>query len=204
MSLFVVGAGGVGRETLDAVLAAGAKVTAFLDDALAGRVVRGLPVLRPSEAPTDASYVSRHCCPRRLAGGCRLCSTRWACTRRAFIIRGPSLRPRPGLGQAASCWRAPTCRAASRSAATSRCITTRRSDTTPYFGDFVSVYPGANVSGSVRLDDDVTVGSGAVVLQGLVIGQGAFVGAGAVVTRDVSAGSVMVGLPRRPLDPRRM
>jgi acetyltransferase-like isoleucine patch superfamily enzyme len=65
--------------------------------------------------------------------------------------------------------------------------------------DRVTVYPGANVSGSVTLEDDVSVGSNAVVLQGRTVGRGAFVGAGAVVTRDVRPGAVVVGSPARPL-----
>jgi acetyltransferase-like isoleucine patch superfamily enzyme len=53
----------------------------------------------------------------------------------------------------------------------------------------VTVYPGANVSGSVLLDEDVTVGSNAVVLHGLKVGCGTFGGAGAVVTRDLAPGA---------------
>jgi UDP-2-acetamido-3-amino-2,3-dideoxy-glucuronate N-acetyltransferase len=43
-----------------------------------------------------------------------------------------------------------------------------------------------------------SIGSGAVVLSGLTIGENAIVGAGAVVTRDVPAGTVVVGAPARP------
>lgn len=46
----IVGTGRLGRETLDAALAAGVVVTAFLDRHLAGEVVRGLPVLAPDSA----------------------------------------------------------------------------------------------------------------------------------------------------------
>jgi UDP-2-acetamido-3-amino-2,3-dideoxy-glucuronate N-acetyltransferase len=41
------------------------------------------------------------------------------------------------------------------------------------------------------------IGSGAVILAGLRIGAGALVGAGAVVTRNVPAGTIVVGNPAR-------
>jgi UDP-2-acetamido-3-amino-2,3-dideoxy-glucuronate N-acetyltransferase len=49
----------------------------------------------------------------------------------------------------------------------------------------------------VRVEDGATIGSGAVILGGVTIGAGALVGAGAVVTRDVSAGKVVAGVPAR-------
>ena len=49
-----------------------------------------------------------------------------------------------------------------------------------------------------RLDADVAVGSGAVLLPGLRIGEGATVGSGAVVTADVDPGATVVGVPARP------
>ena len=50
----------------------------------------------------------------------------------------------------------------------------------------------------VRIGKDVWVGGGAIILPGVTIGNGAVVGAGAVVTRDVAAGSTVVGNPARP------
>ncbi len=49
------------------------------------------------------------------------------------------------------------------------------------------------------IEDDVTVGIGAVVLNGATIGAGAIIGAGAVVTegQDVPAGSMALGVPAR-------
>jgi sugar O-acyltransferase (sialic acid O-acetyltransferase NeuD family) len=62
------------------------------------------------------------------------------------------------------------------------------------------INPGANISGGVILEDGVMIGTGAQVLQYLRIGQGAAVGAGAVVTRDVPAGTTVVGIPARAVD----
>jgi nucleoside-diphosphate-sugar epimerase len=56
MSIYIVGAGGFGRETLDAALAAGESVVAFLDDRGVGSC-RGLPVLHPDEAKQDVQFV---------------------------------------------------------------------------------------------------------------------------------------------------
>jgi len=62
--------------------------------------------------------------------------------------------------------------------------------------------------GALQNDDDWTlvptrvckgasIGSGAVIMCGVTIGERALIGAGAVVTRDVNAGEVVVGVPAR-------
>ena len=62
--------------------------------------------------------------------------------------------------------------------------------------------------GSMQTDDDWTViptlvergasiGSGAVIVAGVTIGANAMIGAGAVVTKDVAAGTIVVGVPSR-------
>ncbi|HEY1300857.1 MAG TPA: acyltransferase [Stellaceae bacterium] len=47
------------------------------------------------------------------------------------------------------------------------------------------------------VEDDVTIGGGAVLLPGVHIGAGSFVAAGAVVTTAVPAASLVVGVPGR-------
>lgn len=54
-------------------------------------------------------------------------------------------------------------------------------------------------SSAVRLGHDVWLGHGSVILPGVTIGTGAAIGAGSVVTRDVPAFTIVVGVPAKPL-----
>ncbi len=65
-------------------------------------------------------------------------------------------------------------------------------------GDHVHLAPRAALGGGVRVCDNAFIGLGAIILPGRTIGPAAVVGAGAVVTRDVPAGSTVVGCPAKP------
>jgi acetyltransferase-like isoleucine patch superfamily enzyme len=52
-------------------------------------------------------------------------------------------------------------------------------------------------SQGIKIEDDVWLGAGAVVLDGVTIGKGSVIGAGAVVTEDIPPYSVAVGVPAR-------
>jgi acetyltransferase-like isoleucine patch superfamily enzyme len=67
-------------------------------------------------------------------------------------------------------------------------------------GDFVTVCPGAVLSGEATIEPGVFVGANATVIHGgITIGEGAVIGAGAVVLEDVPAGAVVAGVPAREL-----
>lgn len=197
--LYIAGAGGVGREALDVALAAGISVAGFLDDTRAGEQIRGLPVGRMTGAPAGAGYLVGIASPnarRRLS----------ALLDAAGLSAATLIQPRAVIAPETT-WQAGLLVMANAHVSSSVTIgghcqvhynATVGHDSV--LEDFVSVYPGANVSGSVLLEAGATVGSGAIVLQGRTVGRDAFVGAGAVVTRDVPAGAVVVGSPARPLE----
>jgi sugar O-acyltransferase (sialic acid O-acetyltransferase NeuD family) len=59
--------------------------------------------------------------------------------------------------------------------------------------------PTVNVSGGVKIGEQVLVGTGSQILQYVHVGDRATVGAGALVNKHVDAGSTVVGVPARPL-----
>lgn len=64
-------------------------------------------------------------------------------------------------------------------------------------GAFSSIAPNVALGGMVCIGDETLVGIGATILPGIMIGAGSTVAAGAVVTRDVAAGSLVMGVPAR-------
>lgn len=65
------------------------------------------------------------------------------------------------------------------------------------FGSLLN--PSVNLSGGAVLGPGVLAGTGAQIFQYVKVGEGASIGAGAVVTRDVSAGQTVVGVPAKPM-----
>jgi sugar O-acyltransferase (sialic acid O-acetyltransferase NeuD family) len=64
-------------------------------------------------------------------------------------------------------------------------------------GDFVSVMPGAAVSGDTVLEEACLIGCNAAVIQGLIVGARSRLGAGSVATRDIPPDVTAIGSPAR-------
>jgi sugar O-acyltransferase (sialic acid O-acetyltransferase NeuD family) len=197
---YIAGAGGFGRETLDALRASpeGAHAPVeFLDDHLGRPTVDGVPVRRPAQAAPGAFVVAiadpvaRQRIARQLTE--RGLTPASVIHPRAVISPGATLDP--GCIVLANCF-------VSAGAALGAHVHVNYNATIGHdavLGDFVTILPGANVAGAVTLEAGVTVGSNACVLQRLTIGAATTVGAGAVVTRHQPSGTVIAGIPARPL-----
>ena len=70
----------------------------------------------------------------------------------------------------------------------------------PHIGDPNYAFKGKGLE--VRIEDDVWIGYGSIVLSGVTIERGAIVAAGSVVTKDVPAYSVVGGNPAHVISAR--
>ena len=64
-------------------------------------------------------------------------------------------------------------------------------------GDYTTVYPSVNISGNVTVGEESELGTGAQVIQGKRIGTRTVIGAGAVVVRDIESDCTAVGCPAK-------
>lgn len=66
-------------------------------------------------------------------------------------------------------------------------------------GEYTTVLPSVNVSGFVKIEECVSVGTGSAIIQGVSIGKNTIIGAGAVVVKDLPANCTAVGAPAKPI-----
>jgi sugar O-acyltransferase (sialic acid O-acetyltransferase NeuD family) len=212
LPLVIVGAGGFGREVLELVRDMNAAVPTFnflgfLDDgqangALLERV--GATILGPVArlADIEASFVIAigAAGPRRridtLARSWGRCP---AILRHPWTTVGTDVHVGDGAIVAAGT-RLTTNVAVGRHAHVNFNCTIGHDSV---IGDFATLFPGVHVSGGCVIEEGATLGTGCVIVPNLRVGREATIGAGAVVTRDVEAGTTVVGAAARPTLPSR-
>lgn len=64
---------------------------------------------------------------------------------------------------------------------------------------YTTILPSVNISGAVRLEECVNMGTGSLVIQGLSVGKNTIIGAGAVVVKDIPPNCTAVGSPAKPI-----
>ena len=207
MSLAIYGSGGFGREVASFVRTLGETVFISDDEAEIGREVNGLPIIG-FDALKERGWpvciaVADAAVRRRLADRCRA----------AGVPDGEALAPTSIRGDGAVF--------AGGSIMSDFTITTADVKIGRHFhaniysyvahdcviGDFVTLAPRVCINGNTIVEDDVYIGTGAILRQGapdkpLRIGKGAIIGMGAVVTKDVAPGATVVGNPARPMEGR--
>lgn len=207
-SLVVVGAGGLGRETVEAVRAINARqatwdLLGYLDDgANAPDEVDGLPVLGPTSALDGLGDVrvvvctgrpGHHWSRKEVVDRLGLPSERYATVVHpgATLPAGTSVGP-GSIVLAGTIATTPAVLGAHVTVMPGTILT--HDDVV---GDFATFGAGVRLAGGVTIGDGAYLGTGALVRENVVIGPWSLVGMGAVVLHDVPAGEVWAGIPAR-------
>ena len=61
------------------------------------------------------------------------------------------------------------------------------------------IYPGVNISGNVRINDCVEIGTGTKIIQGKKIVKETVIGAGSVVVKDIVENGTYIGVPAKQM-----
>jgi sugar O-acyltransferase (sialic acid O-acetyltransferase NeuD family) len=212
MGLLLVAGGGLAREALEALRAAGRDdVTGVLDDAPlpAGTTlgsVSPVPVLGPVEAVADHPDADVLLCAGRgrdrAALARRLAALGVGPDRYAAVVH-PAARVPPSceLGPGAIVLAGATMTADVRVGAHVVVMPHAVLTHDVVLDDFATLAAGALLGGWARVGARAYLGMGATVRERLTVGADAVVGMGAAVVRDVPAGQVWAGVPARPLEP---
>ena len=204
--LLIVGAGGHGKVVLDAARLSGRFTKyVFLDEdparwgtrTLGVEVAGGLEVF--SRLETDewevAIAVGVNEERRRLAAQVEEMGWTFVSVVHPEAVVAKDVEVSPGVVVCAGAVVNPGARIRSHAIVNSRAVVEHDCS----IGAYAHIAPGACLGGDVHVGTGALVGIRAAILPGTRIGDLAVVGAGAVVTADVEARAVVVGMPARSL-----
>lgn len=205
--LLIVGAGGLGREVLEAVSAINAQsseprwsVLGFLDDDSSVDAVDGLPVLGPLDVVENYPAAKVVVCvgrPRanwlrkRVVRRLGLPPERYATIVHPGAWLARSTEVGHGTVLLAGVVTTAAVRIGCHVVAMPHTVFTHDDEV----GDFVTFGAGAKIAGRVSIGEGAYIGAGALVREDITIGAWAVVGMGAVVLHHVPAGEVWAGVP---------
>jgi sugar O-acyltransferase (sialic acid O-acetyltransferase NeuD family) len=199
-SIVVYGAGGHGKVVADAAVCAGLEVLGFLDDRRAvgeelafGRVLGGSGWWRDYPDVHVVLGVGDNSARRRL--GAELARDgRQPC---AVVHPSAVISVSASLGPGVVVLALAVINAGARIEEGAIINSAAVVEHDVSVGAYAHVSPHATLAGAASLGELSQLGAAACVLPGVVVGPRCLVGAGAVVTREVPAGSVCVGVPAR-------
>jgi sugar O-acyltransferase (sialic acid O-acetyltransferase NeuD family) len=207
--LLIIGAGGFGRETAEAVRAVnqaqpGWDLIGFLDDnpAQEGAIVEGVKVLGPVDALADHpdacvvitignpdNFTVRRRIARRLA----LPPERYATIVHPAAIIPPSVQVGPGTVILATTVATTAVTIGSHVVVMPGVVFTHDD----VVEDYATFGTAVRLAGGVHIGEGAYIGAGALVREKRAVGAWALVGMAAAVTKDVPPGEVWAGIPAR-------
>lgn len=209
--LLIAGAGGLGRETLEAVRAGNAvsprwAIAGFIDDAesLQGSTVGGAPVVggidealrrRDHLVVVTTGRPDAYFTRRRIVHRLALPTSRWATIIHPLTALAESVRIGPGCIVLAGTVATTDVTVGAHVALMPHVVLTHD----VVIEDYATIASGVRLSGGVRVGEGAYIGAGATVREGCRVGAWALVGMGSVVLRDIPAGEVWAGNPARRL-----
>lgn len=204
MSLYVIGGGGHAKVVIATLQANGREVKGIFDDApaLQGKDLVGVPILGTVAAAKDMDgefiiAIGVNSVRYRVAEAF-VSEMRWASVIHPRAWVHASARLGPGAVVCAGAIIQPDAEVGAHAVVNTGATV----DHDCRIGDYTHLAPGVHLAGGVGIGEGTFLGVGAAALPGVRVGTWSTVGAGAVLTGDLPANVVAVGVPARPIKER--